>query len=125
VEDMLNFGRECVENKDWGGRVPIILSVAHDRICHQYIEKSEQANYWKQPEVWPDIQAAFDRFFELNPDAIGWYHNYAWYAYHAEQWNKLNELIPKLGTVNYKYFGGEEEFNKMLRLAKEHAEKPK
>lgn len=48
---------------------------------------------------------------------------YAWYAYHAEQWNKLNELIPKLGTVNYKYFGGEDEFNKMLRLAKEHAEK--
>lgn len=125
VEEMLNFGRECVENKDWGGRVPVILSVAHDRIYSQYIDKSEQANYWKQPEAWPDIQAAFDRFFELNPDAIGWYHNYAWYAYHCEQWNKLNELIPKLGPVNYKYFGGEDEFNRMLRLAKEHADKPK
>jgi hypothetical protein len=125
ADNMLNFGRECVENKDWGGRVPMILPVAHDRIYSQYIDKSEQANYWKQPEVWPDIQAAFDRFFELNPEAIGWYHNYAWYAYHSEQWNKLNELIPKLGTVNYKYFGGEDEFNKMLRLAEEHASKPK
>ncbi len=125
TEDMLNFGRECVQNTDWGGRVPLILSVAHDRIYYQYIDKSERANYWKQPEVWPDIQSAFDRFFELNPDAIGWYHNYAWYAYHAEQWKKLNALIPKLGPVNYKYFGGEDEFNKMLRLAKDHSGSPK
>jgi hypothetical protein len=88
-------------------------------------DSEEKSNYWKLPDVWPDIEAAFERFFELNPDAIGYYHNYAWYAYRSEQWNKLNELIPKLGPVNYKYFGGEDEFNKMLRLAKEHASNPK
>jgi hypothetical protein len=37
----------------------------------------------------------------------------------------LNALIPKLGPVNYKYFGGEDEFNRMLRLAKDHSGSPK
>jgi len=57
----------------------------------------------------------------LNPDASGYYHNYAWYAYRAEQWDKLNELIPKLGEVNYSFFGGKEEYDKMVQLAKEHS----
>ena len=59
-----------------------------------------------------------------NPNETSWYHNYAWYAYHAEQWDTLNEIIPKLGPINYSYFGGQDEFNKMVQLAKEHAGKP-
>ncbi len=86
-----------------------------------YLDESERADYWKRPEVWPDIQAAFENFFQLNPDATSWYHNYAWYAYRCEQWDKLNELLPKLGPVNYAYFGGEAEFNRMVQLAKAHA----
>ena len=124
-EAMLDFGRECVQNTNWAGRVPLVLADAHWGFCLGYIDKSEQTNYWKQPDVWPDIKSAYDRFFELNPDATGYYHNYAWYAYKCEQWDKLNELIPKLGPVNYAYFGGEDEFNKMVQLAKEHADKPK
>ena len=84
-------------------------------------DTSEQANYWKQPEVWSDIPSSFDRFFELNPNAIGKYHTYALYAYKAEQWDKLNEIIPKLGTVHYEYFGGKAEFDKMVALAKNHS----
>jgi hypothetical protein len=85
------------------------------------LQGTDREDYWKRPDVWPDIQAAFDRFFELNPDATGYYHNYAWYAYHAEQWDKLNELIPKLGPVNYDYFGGKDEYDKMVELAKQHS----
>jgi hypothetical protein len=60
----------------------------------------------------------------LNPNETSWYYNYAWYAYHAEQWDTLNEIIPKLGPVNYSYFGGKDEFDKMVQLAKEHSSKP-
>jgi len=119
-EAQLAFGRECVRSKTWGGKVPLALLDAHVFI-QGHLDKSEQTNYWKQPGVWPDVHAAFDRFFELNPDATSWYHNYAWHAYHAEQWAKLNELIPKLGPINYDYFGGKPEFEKMLKLAKEHS----
>ena len=121
TEDMLEFGRECVTNHDWGGHIPLILLDAHKSIQRQYIDDSEKSNYWKQPEVWSDLKSAFERFFELNPDAIGWYHDYAKYAYQAGQWDTLNRIIPKLGQINYSFFGGTNEFNKMLQQAKEHA----
>lgn len=122
-DNMIAFGRECVASTNWGGTVPLILSDAHHEYWLYLDDSEEKSNYWKQADVWPDIQASFERFFELNPAATEYYHNYAWYAYHAEQWNKLNELIPKLGTVNYNYFGGKDEFDKMVQLAKEHAGK--
>jgi hypothetical protein len=120
--EQLAFGRECLQSTNWGGRVPLTLVDAHDAIDGRY-DGEERMNYWKRPEVWSDVQAAYDRFFELNPDDIAWYHNYALYAYRAEQWDKLNELIPKLGRVNYSYFGGKEKFDKMVQLAKEHGKK--
>ena len=92
---------------------------AHNTI-NLKLEGAEKTNYWKRSEVWLDLQSAYDRFFELNPDETGLYHDYARFAYRAEQWDKLNELIPKLGSVNYDYFGGKEEFDKMIRLANEH-----
>lgn len=124
-EAMVAFGRECLTSTNWGGNVPLILADAHREYWLYLNDSEEKSNYWKLPDVWPEIKAAYDRFFELNPDAIGYYHNYAWYAYHAEQWDMLNELIPKLGPVNYAYFGGRDEFDKMVRLAKEHGSKSK
>jgi hypothetical protein len=125
TEAMLEFGRECVTNQAWGGNIPLILLDAHKSIQRQYVDDSEKSDYWKQPEVWADVKMAFDRFFELNPKSTGWHHDYALYAYKSEQWDKLNELIPKLGPINYNFFGGTNEFEKMVQLAKEHASKPK
>lgn len=119
-EELLAFGRECYQSTKWGGRVPLIILYVHDA-AESRLEGVAKAAYWKRPEVWADIQSAFDRFFELNPDGTGWYHDYARYAYRAEQWDKLNELIPKLGDINYKFFGGKEEYEKMVQVAKAHA----
>jgi hypothetical protein len=124
VEDMLEFGHECVQSTNWGGNVSLILVDAHFDIGSQFIDESERTNYCKRPEVWPDIKAAYDRFFELNPNATDIYKNYAWYAYHAEQWDAFNELAKKVRPVDYNFFGGEVEFNKMVQLAKDHASKP-
>ena len=123
VDDMLAFGRECVQNKQWGGDVPLILVDAHNFIAG--IDKSEQTNYWKEPEVWSDINAAYERFFEANPGTTGRYYQYAWYAYNFKQWTKFIELISKLEPINYDYFGGKAAFDKMVQFAKEHADKPK
>jgi hypothetical protein len=121
VEDMLAFGRECVHNKQWGGHVPLILMDAHLAVQKDFTDDSSKAAYWKQPEFWLDLKNAFDRFFELNPEETSWYHNYAWYAYQAGQWDALNALISKLGPINYDYFGGKDKFETMVALAKEHA----
>jgi hypothetical protein len=125
TEDMLQFGRECAANKQWGGNVPLVLLDAHYWINGGWTAKSEQTNYWKQPEVWSDLDSAYERFFAANPDATGRYYQYAWYAYKCGQWAKFIELIPKLGPVNYDYFGGKDKFDEMVQLAKEHAGSPK
>ena len=119
AEDEVAFGRECVQSAKWGGDVPLTLVDAHTDINSRN-KDALQANYWKRPDVWADIQAAYDRFFELNPDAMGTFKNYAWYAYHAEQWNKLNELLPRLGPADYYLFGGQEAFDKMVEDAHAH-----
>jgi len=119
-KEMIAFGRECVASAAWGGTVPLMLTDAH-REYELYLDNAEEREtYWKRPDVWPDIKASFEKFFQLNPNAVGWYHNNAWYAYHCEQWETLNELIPKLAPVDYSFFGGRDEFDKMVRLAKEN-----
>ena len=124
VEEMLQFGHECVTNKKWGGQVPLILVKARDSIQDHCIAPSEKDNYWKRPEVWADIKSAFERYFELNPSNTSWYSSYALHAYRAEQWDTLNKIIPKLNLANYDYFSGKDEYDKMVRLAKERSSKP-
>jgi len=120
-QDMLAFGHECVQSDLWGGNVPLILMDAHREIFDYFTPDDKKMTYWSQPEVWTDIKSAFDKFFELNPDRVGWYHNYTWYAYQAGDWDTFNALLPKLGPVNYSYFGGQERFEKMVAMARQQA----
>jgi hypothetical protein len=71
--------------------------------------------------VWRDIKSAFEKFFLLNPDAVSWRHNYARFAYWCENWDALNRQLRLLGSTNYSYFGGKEEFEKMARMTTERA----
>ncbi len=121
-EAMLKFGRECVNSAEWGGRVPMILAEAHYSLA-SYLPAKErkEKEYWKRPGVWKDVKASFDKFFEKYPDALGYRHNYARYAYWCEQWDDLNKQLGLMGPVNYDYFGGKMEFEKMVKLAKERS----
>jgi hypothetical protein len=119
-EAMLEFAAECLNSKKWGGRVPIIVIDTHEVIA-KTLGPEARNNYWKRPEVWADIHAAFEKFFRLNPNESGYHHNYALCAWRSEQWDELNRQIPLLGPVNYDYFGGREKFDEMVHLAKEHA----
>ena len=121
-EAMIAFGRECVASATWGGRVPLALLDAHENLSH-YLSADEQSEYWRQPDVWPDLNAAFERFFALNPQSVSWYQTWALYAYRCDQWDKLNELIPKFERVDYNYFGGRTEYERMVDLAAMHSGK--
>jgi Domain of unknown function (DUF4034) len=121
AQDMLDFGRDCVQSTNWGGRVPLILVDAHYKLCTGYTDKTAQTNYWKQPEVWNDIKSAYEKFFRINPNVTGDYVSYyAHYAYLAEDWDKFNELIPKLNANDYYAFGSKEDFENALAQAKLH-----
>jgi len=118
-DDMLAFGRECVASEKWQGWVPLILKEAHDSLA-KYAEKAKRTNYWTQAEVWPDIKASFDKFFTLNPEAVNWRQTYARYAYSCEQWDAFKEQVKLAGDISYEYFGGRDEFDKMMKTATEH-----
>jgi hypothetical protein len=120
-EAMIEFGRECVTNKQWGGQVPLTLFEAHLRLS-KYLPASEQANYWKQAEVWNDLKSSFNRFLELNPGAQEWRRPYFYYAYLGEHWEDGLAQIKLMGDqVDHTYFGGLAEYEKMVQTVKEHA----
>lgn len=124
VADMIHFGRECATNSNWGGNIPLILLDAHYFICSIWTNKVDQDNYWKQPEVWPDLKLAFDRYFELNPGIGGKHYQYVAYAYKCGQWNEFLQAIPTLGGIDYDYFGGKDEFDKIVQNAQDQAKSP-
>jgi len=118
-DDMIAFGHECVGSTNWGGSVPLILTDAHWEYWLYINDPQEKTNYWRLPDVWPDIKASYARFFQLNPQAAGYYKNYAWFAYNCEQWDIFNGLVPKVRAGDYYYFGGKDEFDKMVQGARE------
>lgn len=117
AEAMLAFGRECVASTKWKGSVPLTLVEAHRDLASYVKEPELKPAYWKQPGVWKDIESAYTRFFELNPEAVSQRHAYAFYAYRCEEWTAFRTQLKLLGEVNYAYFGGKVEFDKMVRRA--------
>jgi hypothetical protein len=126
-EEMVAFGRECVASKKWGGRVPLVLAETYYDYA-QLLDEKERDGYWRQPQVWPDIQASYKKFFELNPHPAGFYqYNLAYYAYVCGQWNDFNAQIKLIrdneGTVDATFFGSQEIFDKMVERANAEAAK--
>ena len=116
VAEMIGFGRECLTNTAWRGNVPLILYQSH-RLLATWYEQSKQGkmqDYWLLPNVWPDVKASFERYFEVNPLNTGWRHDYAKAAYDCRAWEDLRLQIPLLGQINYEFFGGKEAYEKML-----------
>jgi len=119
-DDMLAFGRECVASTNWGGHVPLILVDAHSELARS-LPAADRDDYWGLPEVWPDIKAAYEKYSQVNPDATRFRYPYAAYAFRCGQWQDFNEqiaLLRKTGDeLNVSYFGGQEAFDKLVKIA--------
>jgi hypothetical protein len=117
-----DFAWNCVESSKWGGHVPLIMLDFHDDYARNLRVNKER--YFRQERVFREVQAALDRFFELNPEETGWHHNYFWYAWCAKRWDiAKRELALIEDDINYDYFGGEGKFQQMVKDVKEQAGK--
>src|SRR5262249_13746302 len=87
----------------------------------RYVPDGKEKEYWKQPEVWKDLKASFDKFFENCPDANGTRQRYVLYSYRCEQWEELSRQLGLLKSVDYDYFDGKPRFEEIQRLAREHS----
>lgn len=117
------FGLECLNSTVWKGNVPLILKEAHEHLARQaeWEKRETREEYLARPEVWKEIQLSFERFFELNPNAVGWRHDYALAAYRASAWEVFLEQVKLFEGINYRFFGGKEKFEEMVKRAEQHA----
>lgn len=116
----LSFARSCVTSQKWGGRVPLTLFNTHSSLA-AYLKKKEDPAYWQQPGVWKDVQASFEKFFQLNPTQTGWRHDYAECAYLCGQYQVFLEQTKHFTRTNFPWWGGEAQFSQMLATAKAQA----
>jgi hypothetical protein len=122
VEEKMKFARKCVNSTKWGGRVPLILADAHSDLAELEAEfdKSKSVTYWRRPGVWEDLRSSYDKCLSLNPKDLLARHRYARDARACGEFKTLLEQITILGKDTDKhYFGGPQEFDEMLRVARE------
>jgi hypothetical protein len=113
----LSFARSCVTSTNWGGKVPLVLADLH-RSLARYNYGTNQQPYWQQPAVWPDMKSSWEKFFAINPDSVGWRHDYARDAYRCGQYAVFLEQVAQFANrTNHAFFGGEKAFRDMLETA--------
>jgi hypothetical protein len=117
--EVIAFGRECVTNTAYRGRVPLINREVHRALAdiHEMEGRGTKEEYWRVPGVWPDVKATFERFFAVNPENVTSRYDYALLAYHARAWDDFRAQIKLIDPIDYDYFGGKEVFQKMLARA--------
>lgn len=117
-EECLRFARECVRSEPWGGRVPLVLVTVHGKLANWRKQRDDDA-YWGRPQVWADLQEAYEKFFRLNPDAHTWRAKYAADAFRCGRHGVFLEQVERFGAhTNWNYFGGVEAFEGMLAKAR-------
>jgi hypothetical protein len=63
--EMLAFGRQCRDTKNWRPGISLLVADAHWRIACKPGE--DQNKYLALPEVWADIQSVYDEYFKHHP----------------------------------------------------------
>ncbi len=117
--DCLAFAREVMKSDSYYGQELLQPYFVHEKFAQYF--RASRPDYWLEPQVWPDIEAAFERFFERNGDDNDWRHRYALCAFRCEQWQALDDQLSKLKEVNYDYFGGKDAYERIKRVARERA----
>jgi len=114
--EALKFARSCVTSTKWGGEVPLVLPNCH-RSLASYAKLADSPEYWSKPGVWEDVRSGYEKFFKLNPGAAGYRHDYARDAYACQKYAEFLSQVKLFTSTNLAFFGGQEKFEQMLKLA--------
>jgi hypothetical protein len=115
ADEMLKFGRECLDSENWSCRIPLILADAH-RSLSRYEQKPE--TYFKDPTVWQDIDKVYYGYLLAHPNDYEARSAYAYYACESDQWPTAKEQFDLLGDrAVMRAFGGREAYTYMKSQA--------
>jgi hypothetical protein len=124
TKEMIDFGRECTTNANLKSSVRLMLADAHLAASQEIQNDAQRSLYMQDPKVWSDIRFTFEQFFKLYPDAVGYRHDYAKYAYRCGQWGEFLKQAGMFPSTNHAYFGGVERFNKIVKQSSELTKDP-
>ena len=120
--DMLAFGRECAQTRNWRGRLPLILVDAHERLAKYQTGKED--DYFPRSGVWADIQSVLEPFSKQYPRMKWWRSRYAHFACRCGQWEAANRQFVLLGKDALpNAFGGPERYEQLRQEAARRAAK--
>jgi hypothetical protein len=92
-EEMLAFGKRCLDTKNWRAGITLLFCDAHRRY-KSMLEPGERAKYIDAPETWPPIEAAYKEYLEHYPDD-----------------NVARSQYASMCVVYYHYLEADEQFN--------------
>jgi hypothetical protein len=120
AREIIDFGRECVGSTNWGGSVPWILIYAHEDLARLLPDEAARRKYWVNPEVWEDVKLACEKNLMTNPRGTNSARQaYIFQARRCEQWPVVQRHLALLTSTNVDYFGGQAEFDRMVRTVAE------
>lgn len=96
-EEMVEFGRQCLQEQSWLRNLPYVLIKAHLDISK---EVSDPEAYLGQPHVWRDVKAGHEGFLRVYPDfpRAKWHKSHlAWSACQAGRWAEAKRCFEAVG----------------------------
>jgi hypothetical protein len=94
-EEMLAFGRQCRDTKNWRGGIPLLCADAHWRIA--CMPGQNQNTYLALPEVWADIKSVYDEYLKHHPDNHTARSKYATFCYLSTHFREAEVQYVALG----------------------------
>ncbi len=96
AEEMLSFGHEALQTKQWALRIPFVLVAAHFHLSHEY---ENPADYFGDNDAaCRDIRNVYDPYLQLFPDAAYERSGYALMLYQCGDYAAAHKQFLTLGS---------------------------
>jgi hypothetical protein len=116
AEAMLAFGRECLKEGNWEGRIPFVLRDAHWTLAGYAKDRDA---YFARPEVWQDIRSVYEPYLARHPESAFDRSYYAYYATLCGQWGEARKQFEVLGDKpELMPFGSRQAYDYLVQKAK-------
>jgi tetratricopeptide (TPR) repeat protein len=120
-QEMIAFGLECRESRNWRGDLPFMLIEAHESVSKL---GQDLPGYFALDHVWKDVQSVYEPFLAARPKNAWARSRYAYYASLGRHWDVASQQFRELGeTAIASQFGGAEAMQEFRRQASENAPK--
>ena len=96
AEEMVAFGRQCRDTKNWRAGITLLCADAHYRHSVM-LDNEERRKYLASPEVWSDIKSVYDEYIKHYPMDYTARSKYAALAYSSRHFPEAHALFEALG----------------------------